>query len=205
MWALTQLTALLQPLGLYKLATGSLLDAELAAYACALQAFKDALDDLTDDMLVASATPARLTVWEGLLALPQRPDLPAHHRRRRILYSLSTTPLSFTPVGLQASLMGVGLVVSLQEQFAARQLALTVTAFIGNYPNVYEIIAAARRVLPAHLECQVDVGGLSWQMFEERYENWQALEGEALTWEALDSLLLFNYYEKEDDPYAQHP
>lgn len=186
MKALREIYALLAPLGLYKLNGSSLVDHELAAYGQVLGHIEEAISRLVADIFVQTASGGRLDEWERLLRLPNGSSLQAEQRRKRILHHMAVSPLSFTPSGITDSLRGVGMEAVITEDTSQRSLHITCLSFMGDYGNIYEMMAAAGKMMPAHLAFYIDTGGVDWSSFEEFFASWQDFDQMDNNWQQLD-------------------
>ncbi len=184
------MTTLLAPLGLYRLGGAEALDAELAAYRAGFALFEQAAHRLLEDAFVQTAGEEGLAGWERLLGIPLRRGVEPERRRERILSSLAISPTDFTPHGILTSLRGAGLAARLEEYPAQQRLKVIGEGFLGGFDTIYDVMRSAARMLPAHLEAEFDIGGMTWEQFEERYPDWQSFDLQLEHWESFDTALL---------------
>ena len=177
---------MLAPLRIYQLTGNTLVDSELKSYATVLDEFAAALQGAELDCFISSASLQRMDRWEQLLGLAKSLGLSTGDRRARILHCLAVTPMSFTPQGIKNSLQGMGIGAAIKENIPMRSLDVKCLAFMGDYGNVYQMIEAASRVMPAHLRFTIDTGGLSWTDIEAKYLSWLDWDQEDFTWEDFD-------------------
>ena len=164
------MTALLDPLRLYDLSEGSHIFRELQAYAAGLELFRQRLERCRDDLFLATCSLERLARWEELL------DLPVARSGEG----------DFTPEGIRRSLLAAGLEAALQEEFSRRLIRVTDARIIGGYQTLDEVKQQVRRMLPAHLEVEFDIGILTWEMFEGFGLDFAAWDRRDFTWEWFD-------------------
>ena len=184
------ITPLLAPLGLYQLGAGGPLDAELAAYRTGFAIIEQAAAQLLQDTFVQTASEEGLARWEYLLGIPLRRGVKEETRRERILSSLAISPTDFTSQGVLNSLRGAGLAARLVEYPAEQRLLVIGEGFIGGFDTIYDVMRSAYRMLPAHLEAEFDIGGMTWLQFEELYPDWDSFDEQLKDWEDFDTMLI---------------
>ena len=182
---LASMTALLDPLRLYDLSEGSHIFRELQAYAAGLELFRQRLERCRDDLFLATCSLERLARWEELLDLPVARSGEAS-RREMAAVKLSLGEGDFTPEGIRRSLLAAGLEAALQEEFSRRLIRVTDARIIGGYQTLDEVKQQVRRMLPAHLEVEFDIGILTWEMFEGFGLDFAAWDRRDFTWEWFD-------------------
>lgn len=182
---LVSMTALLDPLRLYDLSEGSHIFRELQAYAAGLELFRQRLERCRDDLFLATCSLERLARWEELLDLPVARSGEAS-RREMAAVKLSLGEGDFTPEGIRRSLLAAGLEAALQEEFSRRLIRVTDARIIGGYQTLDEVKQQVRRMLPAHLEVEFDIGILTWEMFEGFGLDFAAWDRRDFTWEWFD-------------------
>ena len=182
---LVSMTALLDPLRLYDLSEGSHVFRELQAYAAGLELFRQRLERCRDDLFLATCSLERLARWEELLDLPVARSGEAS-RREMAAVKLSLGEGDFTPEGIRRSLLAAGLEAALQEEFSRRLIRVTDARIIGGYQTLDEVKQQVRRMLPAHLEVEFDIGILTWEMFEGFGLDFAAWDRRDFTWEWFD-------------------
>lgn len=179
------MVALLDPLRLYDLSPESFVSRELMAYAAGLALFRQRLEQCRDDLFLTTCSLERLARWEELLDLPvARTDEAS--RREMAAVKLSIGEGDFTPEGIRRSLLAAGLEAELEEDFSQRLIRVTDARIIGGYQTLDEVKAQVRRMLPAHLEVEFDIGVLTWEMFEAIGLDFAAWDSRDFTWEWFD-------------------
>ena len=165
------MVALLDPLRLYDLSPESFVSRELMAYAAGLALFRQRLEQCRDDLFLATCSLERLARWEELLDLPVARTDEASRRQM---------------AGIRRSLLAAGLEAELEEDFSQRLIRVTDARIIGGYQTLDEVKAQVRRMLPAHLEVEFDIGVLTWEMFEAIGLDFAAWDSRDFTWEWFD-------------------
>lgn len=84
MRSLERMKAALSPTGLYSLDGGTLVFAEISAYALAIECLETEIDELKREMFVSSAESFGLDHFERLLSLPAIANASVQERRERI-------------------------------------------------------------------------------------------------------------------------
>ena len=168
------MVALLDPLRLYDLSPGSFVSRELMAYAAGLALFRQRLEQCRDDLFLVTCSLERLA----------RTDEAS--RREMAAVKLSIGEGDFTPEGIRRSLLAAGLEAELEEDFSQRLIRVTDARIIGGYQTLDEVKAQVRRMLPAHLEVEFDIGVLTWEMFEAIGLDFAAWDSRDFTWEWFD-------------------
>ena len=182
---LASMTALHDPLRVYDRSEGSHIFRELQAYAAGLELFRQRLKRCRDDLFLATCSLERLARWEELLDLPVARSGEAS-RRKMAAVKLSLGEGDFTPEGIRRSLLASGLEAALQEEFSRRLIRVTDARIIGGYQTLDEVKQQVRRMLPAHLEVEFDIGILTWEMFEGFGLDFAAWDRRDFTWEWFD-------------------
>lgn len=181
------LRSLLEPLGLYRLGTGGLVDAELAAYDAALGLLEKRLDALWRDVFLQTADRESLRLFEALVGLAERPEALAEDRRERVLYRLSTSPLDFTLTGMERSVRGAGMDAHITENYPAESLTIRAEGLEDSLTDLDAVKQSVSRMLPAHLGAEYDIGHMTWDMFDAAGPDWDSgWDSADFTWNSFD-------------------
>lgn len=164
MSVLQEMRDLLSPLGLYALDGQSMVDAELYSYAEGLQMAEDALRELEREIRIDTAEDYGLVLREAALGLAQS-ALPLAERRARLLYHLGDLRQDFTPAGMERALQSMGFSAALCERDTDRSLTLSVQPGLP-LQQYAALIAAADRLLPAHLQYTLSVSAPDWDDYD---------------------------------------
>lgn len=123
---------------------------------------------------------------EELLDLPVARSGEAS-RREMAAVKLSLGEGDFTPEGIPpVAAGGPGWRQRCQEEFSRRLIRVTDARIIGGYQTLDEVKQQVRRMLPAHLEVEFDIGILTWEMFEGFGLDFAAWDRRDFTWEWFD-------------------
>lgn len=180
----------LSQLGLYRLGRGGALDAELAAYRAGLDLLIGQADAMLDDAFVQTASPARLADWERLLDLPLRSDVAADARRQIILLRRAVRGDDYTLEGMLRALEASGLRATIIEDIDQRKLTVVGQEFLGSFDSIHDVMEQAGKMLPAHLQCDFDIGSVTWLKLEALTYLWNFFDNLHRTWEQLDIALI---------------
>lgn len=183
---MTGLRQRLEPLKLYALGTGSLVDAELAAYETALAAFKAKLEDVLVQAFAQTATGEGLAKHEGAAGLRQRTDLDDKARRALVLYRKSVAPFDYTLAGMLNSIRAAGLYADIEQNSGEEKLKIVCRGLIDNFADIENLKTCLAEMLPAHLEAELDIGGITWELIEGLVSTWRIWDSKDFTWGQFD-------------------
>ena len=177
---------LLEPLKLYALKGGTLVDAELAAYLAAFEAVENGLKQLYTGAFAALCDSQQLKRWERMTGLPVKEEIPLEQRRHMVLERLAVSPRGFTVAGLEKALASAGITAQVQELPGQGKIRIISHGITGGYYTLDEVRRAINRFLPCHLEAELDFGSLTWEMFDEKDRTFQQWDEKKTTWEYFD-------------------
>lgn len=159
------MVSLLKPMRLYKLNKGSVVYAELCAYAKGLTLAEELLNEVFAEGFVSTAADYGITEWEKLIdSTAVYESLGA--RRDIIKYTLSRMPWDFNPSGIVRGLKSIGLYCSCEEHFAERKVTLYGSSYSGSLRAYEDILKRVMQIMPAHLEVTLDFGSYLWDSFD---------------------------------------
>lgn len=176
----------LEPLRLYALRRNSLIDCELAAYETAFSMLEAGLEDIRAQAFVQTATGGGLKLHEKLVGLQERPGLSLETRRALVLYRRSIAPFDFNLEGMLGSIRGAGMEAEIIENYAGESLKIISRNLIDDFADLDSVKASLTTMLPAHLECEFDIGFLTWDMFDDKAVDWDDWDALDFTWEQFD-------------------
>jgi len=159
--------------------TSRVMHALLQAEGAEFDELRRALDEVLDQFFVRTATWA-LERWEEELGLSPAPEQPIAERRDRVvsrLRGIGTATIRVVKETAQAYDKGM---VDVIEDHAAYTVTIRFVDTTGVPPNLDDVKAAVRAVLPAHLAVE----------YEFNYFLWDELDAQAWTWDQLDQLCL---------------
>lgn len=143
--------------GLYRLDGSTLADCELQSYAAGLDPVYGALRELQKESFVETAEGYGLENREKIFGLASPGGTEA--RRKAVLAMGAVLPDGFTKKGMEESLAGLGLNVSIEELSGERKLAVRFLSM----PECGETEALKKLeiFMPAHLPYEPDFSGVS--------------------------------------------
>lgn len=179
------MVALLDPLRLYDLSPGALCPGSSwpmpRDWLCSVSGWNSAGTICSLPPAVWNGWPGGRNCWICRWPVPMRPAA-----REMAAVKLSIGEGDFTPEGIRRSLLAAGLEAELEEDFSQRLIRVTDARIIGGYQTLDEVKAQVRRMLPAHLEVEFDIGVLTWEMFEAIGLDFAAWDSRDFTWEWFD-------------------
>lgn len=179
---------------LYRVESGSLIAAELESYLAVLEPLEREINRLVSRRFAALSDSGALEEWERLLNMRVNPGADEAARRKAILHRLAIHGGSFTREGLLDCLTSAGIQADLLEE--GEQLVITGHEFLEG-SSLEEIYRTAREFVPAHLEFVLNIGVMTWQMFDNKELTWQELDSKAFNWEYFD--IYGHLLEKEEN------
>lgn len=177
---------LLRPLRLYSLVGGTLVDAELAAYDAGFALAEGGLDELEAESFVQTAAGYGLALREEMMQLWLRPQSGPEKRRELLLHRLSVTPNAYSVAGLTGSVRAAGLNAQVLEDIANGRIRIIEDGYIGDFETVDALKEDVRRMLPAHLEADFEIGNFTWDQFAAADVTCAECDAKDVTWSKLD-------------------
>ncbi|MGE5552819.1 MAG: putative phage tail protein [Betaproteobacteria bacterium] len=165
--------------------TSRVMRAILQAQGSELDRLRQALDETLAQFFVNTATWG-LDTWEKELGLPVAPAQSESERRDRIvsrLQGFGTATISVVKQVAEAYDKGRCQVI---EDFPAYTVTIRFVDTTGIPPNLEDLKAAVRAVVPAHLDLKYEFNYLVWDELDTRGWTWDQLDALALTWDALE-------------------
>lgn len=150
-----------------------------------LDNLRQALDEILAQTFVQTATWG-LDKWEEELGLPVTPDQPIEERRDKIISRLrgyGTATISVIKSVAEAYDKGR---VDVIEDHAAYTVIIRFVDTRGVPPNLADLQAAVRAVLPAHLDVVYQFNYLIWNELDAKGWTWDYLDSLNLTWDELE-------------------
>ena len=177
----------LQSTGLYRLDGSTLVDAELQAYAAAMQALADEIWKLEQEGFVQTAGGDGLELWERACG-NVRDTLSTADRREMLCSRLRVTPNDYTAGKLQDALLAAGILAHVAEiENHTVYINVLGTAEIQSEMSPEEIQALAAEFLPAHLEWSFDFGVLSWDYIDGGDHPFDQMDQADFSWDQIDA------------------
>lgn len=175
----------LLPLGVYPLRETDAVWRELCAYAAALDAVNEMLDELLRESVVETAEGFGLEMLELISGAPRK-ELTLAQRREMLIARLSLTFGDFTLPGTQRALSALGLSARIFEY--PRQMALHIVCS-GTYTKTQRkwIAGQAQALLPAHLDLIMDFRTLDWAAIDRKNLTFSYMDTKNLSWKAIEA------------------
>lgn len=143
------------------------------------------LSEILDQFFVRTATWG-IERWERELGLSPALDQPIEERRARVLSRLrgfGTATIRVVKDVAEAYDKGR---VEVIEDHAAYAVTIRFVDTTGIPPNLEDLKAAVRAVVPAHLEIRYEFNYFTWNELDARGWTWDQLDALNLTWDELE-------------------
>ena len=150
MGSLTSIKKKLRPLNLYNLNDENIINAELSAYAVALDIINSKLAELERECFISTAESYGLERREKLFGYV-RDSLELSKRRDMLIYRGSITSNDFTKEALEEALMASGMEATITEDFKNNSITVNCTNIFDTVKSESEAQVAAKEFMPAHL------------------------------------------------------
>ena len=176
----------LEPLGVYTLESGSLVDAELEVYASEFTRALEFLAELQRELFIRTAQSYGLDLREQAFG-PKRDYLEEDARREMLLYRGAVTVNDFRKADIEKAMIACGLEASLYEPMDGQTLYFNCTGLIDEFHTQEEVEAAAEEFLPAHLAAEFDLRILTWDYIDGLDLTFDGMDTKDLTWDQIDA------------------
>ncbi|AYO30796.1 DUF2313 domain-containing protein [Biomaibacter acetigenes] len=146
---------------------------------------RQALDETLNQFFVRTATWG-LNTWEEELGLPITPDQSESERRDKIISRLrgyGTATISVVKQVTESYDKGA---IDVVEDHAAYTITIQFVDTTGVPPNLDDLKAAVRAVVPAHLEIKYEFNYFIWDELDKKLWTWDQLDALNLTWSELE-------------------
>ena len=186
MRALESMIKKLRPLKIYDTSTTSNVYAELAAYAEALDYYRNLLDEALCECFISTAEGFGLEIRERVIGDVRR-DCSTEQRRAMLITRASLGEMDYTLAGLDRFMNSFGVQdYTLTESPSTQSVAVTIT---GDYSSNTEswIINQIELTLPVHLNMYVYSGGRNWSTIDSANYKYETLDGQNYTWQQLNT------------------
>ena len=176
------LRALLEPLGVYALGTGTINGAELYALGSGLDAVGGRLDTVERESLTATAEDEGLARREALFARRSAAVTP-EGRRTAIAALVQIDGDSLTPADINRTIRGCGIKAQAVElgDGKLRVIFPEVAGIPEEYERIRDIVLD---ILPCHLDVEFYFRYLTWEECHRAGFTWQMVEDTEHTWES---------------------
>ena len=157
----------------------------LQAEGSELDKLRQALDDILNQFFVRTATWG-LDRWEEELGLSPALDQPESERRDRIVSRLRGTGTATIAVVKQVAESYDKGSIDVIEDHAAYTVTIRFVDTTGVPPNLDDLKAAVRAVLPAHLVIEYEFNYFLWDDLDAQGWTWDEFDALGLTWDELE-------------------
>lgn len=175
----------LEPLGIYNLATDSILYAELAAFSEGLDVLKAELDTVLKEAFISTAESYGIENLE-LLVGKKRDDLAIDKRRSMLIERLSFGTGDFTPTGLESMLRVLGVDGKIEEYPFVQRIVLNLSSQYYSAPMREWIMLQAEALFPAHLDWDVVFWGFTWAESDGTQLTFEQMDSKSYSWDSID-------------------
>lgn len=176
------LRALLEPLGVYDLGTGTINGAELYALGTGLDEVSGRLDTVERESLTATAEDEGLARREALFARRNAAVTP-EDRRAAIAALLQIDGDSLTPSDINRTIRGCG-IKARAEELGGGKLRVVFPEVAGIPEEFERIRDIVLDILPCHLGVEFYFRYLTWEECHRVGFTWQMAEDAEHTWES---------------------
>ncbi|MFX4261046.1 putative phage tail protein [Pelotomaculum propionicicum] len=150
-----------------------------------LDKLRQALDETLDQFFVNTAT-CRLGDWEAELGLPVAPAQPETERRDKIMSKLRGMGTCTIKLVKQVAESYDAGAVNVAEDFTGYLVIVKFVDTRGLPPNIEDLMAAVRDIVPAHLEILYEYSYFLWDDLDEKVWTWDQLDTLGLMWDQLE-------------------
>ena len=165
--------------------TSRIMRAILQAEGIEFDKLRQALDETLNQFFVNTATWG-LDRWEEELGLPITLDQPEAERRDKIISRLrgyGTATIYGVKKVAESYDKGT---IDIVEDHAAYTITVRFVDTTGVPPNLDDLKAAVRAVVPAHLEIKYEFNYFIWDELDKKLWTWDQLDALNLTWSELE-------------------
>lgn len=184
----------LKPLGIYKLNSQGLLNAELSAYACELDTLNEEIEKLEKECFISTAEDYGITLREQLYDF-SKPLWDVAKKRQRLLGMSLVKPTSFTKADLENILEVYGIEAAILENTKTGNIYINCLSTNDLFENVFSsdsenkssTINQIEKFIPANLTFEVDFSTISWDVIEEFDNTFNQMDAKEYKWAQIDN------------------
>ncbi|SDN82916.1 putative phage tail protein [Acetanaerobacterium elongatum] len=184
---LESMVSLLRPVGIYSLATDSMVYRELQAYYSGLKQVEDELAVLRAEGFIQTAQSNGLRTWEEIIRSTAIESGNLESRRGVVLYTLSRMPQDFNLSGMLRGLRSLGLDCELTEDTAHQTVRVDVLRYGGALKNYEDVYKRVCDILPAHISVTLNMGSMTWALFDAQDQSFEERDQAKLTWDTFEN------------------
>ncbi len=181
------MVALLRPVGAYSLKPGSLVYCELLSYYEGLKLIEEELSALRREGFIQTAEDYGLRRWEEIIRSTAMESDSLQSRRDVVLYTLGRMPVDFNRSGMVRGLRSLGLAANITEDTAAQTVTVDVQAYTGTLKNYEDVLRRVCDILPAHVGIRLNMGSVTWDLFDAQEQSYDERDAADLTWDAFEN------------------
>jgi hypothetical protein len=146
---------------------------------------RQALDETLNQFFVNTATWS-LDTWEEELGLPITPDQPIDERRSKIISRIRGIGTATIAIVKNVAESYVNGTIDIVEDFKAYTIIVQFVDIRGIPPNLDDLKAALRAVVPAHLDIKYEFSYFIWDELDKKQWTWDQLDALNLTFDKLE-------------------
>lgn len=165
--------------------TSRVMWAILQAEGSEFDKLRQALDETLDQFFVRTATWG-LDMWETELGLTPAHDQPDAERRDKIISRLRGFGTATIGIVKQVAESYDKGAIDVIEDHAAYTVTIRFVDTSGVPPNIDDLKAAVRAVVPAHLDIKYEFNYFVWDELDKKLWTWDQLDALNLTWSELE-------------------
>ena len=185
MGAIDNIYKTLSKLKIYNL-KGKYINAELSAYKIGFEYIENKINETLKGAFVFLAEDSQLKNFERLLLLPSTKNATIENRREMICSRLGINKNDYTIQGITKAIRSIGFDAKVIEVCENGKIKILNKGFLKEYDSLDAIKNAMIKVLPAHLDFELDIGVLTWNMLEEKDLSCIEFENNNFNWEQID-------------------
>lgn len=159
--------------------------AVLQAIGIELDMLQEAINEIRSNLFPSTATWA-LEWWENRLGLPTFQQQPVDERRDNIVSRIRGFGTATTYIVKKVAESYDKGSINIIEDHAAYTITVQFVDTTGVPPNLDDLKAAVRAVVPAHLDILYEFNYFLWQDLDMKMWTWDALDSLTLTWDELE-------------------
>lgn len=183
---LTLLKSKLKPLGIYNLQSGTILNAELSAYAKGLEILEAEIEEAEQECFVSTASTYGIELRERLFGY-SKALFSTKERRQSLIYRYKITSNDYTKTKIEEAAKACGIDGYIIENEGKMSFDFNCNNNFESEQQKKDAISEAQSFLPAHLNCTFDFRDLSWDKINENDYTFNQMDQEDLKWNEIDT------------------
>ncbi len=183
---LTSLKSKLKPLGIYNLQSGTILNAELSAYAKGLEILEAEIEEAEQECFISTAATYGIEFREGLFGY-LKTLLSTKERRQRLMYRYKITSNDYTKIKIEEAAKACSIDGYIIENEGKMSFDFNCNNSFESEQQKKDAISEIQSFLPAHLNCTFDFRDLSWDKINENDYTFNQIDQKDLTWNEIDT------------------